>query len=91
MGLENQFLVFFLRWPFKTAGPFPAILGKGPWLELGKNTLHFGNFFENTDDILVLIAHNENIPVCRNTIKVEVREPLREQFCGYFSIELALW
>ena len=27
-------------------GPFPAILGKGPWLELGKNLQHFGNFLE---------------------------------------------
>ena len=23
-------------------GPFPAILGKGPWLELGKNMPHSG-------------------------------------------------
>ena len=23
-------------------GPFPAILGKGPWLEFGKNMRHFG-------------------------------------------------
>ena len=26
--------------------PFPAILGKGPWLELGKNMRHFENFSE---------------------------------------------
>ena len=25
-------------------GPFPAILGKGPWLELGTIKRHFGNF-----------------------------------------------
>ena len=29
-----------------SAGPFPVILGKGPWLELGKNMRHFGNFLE---------------------------------------------
>ena len=26
--------------------PFPATLGKGPWLEFGKNMRHFG-YFEN--------------------------------------------
>ena len=28
------------------SGPFPAILGKGPWLELGKNMPHSGLFWE---------------------------------------------
>ena len=27
-------------------GPFQAILGKGPWLELGKNMRHFGLFWD---------------------------------------------
>ena len=31
---------------YSDAGPFPAILGKGPWLELGKNIWHFGLFWE---------------------------------------------
>ena len=33
-------------------GPFPAFLGKGPWLELGKNMRHlgyFGNFFRSVN------------------------------------------
>ena len=28
------------------SGPLPAILQKGPWLELGKNMQHFGLFWE---------------------------------------------
>ena len=28
-------------------GPFPAILGKGPWFELRKNMRYFGIFFRS--------------------------------------------
>ena len=37
-----------------STGPFPAILGKGPWLELGKICDIFGNFLE------VLISKKTN-------------------------------
>ena len=39
-------LVFSILLLSDTAGPSPAILGKGPWLELGKNMCHLGNFLE---------------------------------------------
>ena len=32
-----------------TAGPFPAILGKGPWLELGEKYAAFWEFFRSVD------------------------------------------
>ena len=39
----------FFEYPQHMSGPFPAILGKGPWLELGKicGILgYFGNVLE---------------------------------------------
>ena len=35
---------FYTDFGHQNPGPFPAILGKGPWLELGKNMRHFRLF-----------------------------------------------
>ena len=45
----NSILSLIVR-TFDYTGPFPAILGKGPWLELGKNMGHLG-YFANFLDV----------------------------------------
>ena len=45
----GPFIYFLFKNGDVSSGPFPAILGKGPWLELGENMRHFGNIFRNVD------------------------------------------
>ena len=45
----NKYVMQLSNLTLRESGPFPAILGKGPWLELGKNMRHFGNFFRSVN------------------------------------------